>query len=265
MLLLARLDAGRPLAHEPVDLSRLVVDAASDAHVASPAHRWELALPGEPVTVVGDAARLHQVVANLLANARTHTPPGTRVAVSLSVHEVRNVPGPPGPPRPPRPPGPPGPLGTPGGGVTERGGTDGRGYEHAREHAHERGHERGHDGGDAVVSVIDDGPGIPPGLLPNVFERFARGDTSRSRAAGSTGLGLAIVAAVVEAHEGRADVTSVAGRTAFTVRLPLAQPIGLDPAHDPARGGMQLMTRPMPDAPDDNAERLDVDPTDRDR
>jgi two-component system OmpR family sensor kinase len=75
--------------------------------------------------------------------------------------------------------------------------------------------------GEAVVSVVDDGPGIPPALLLNVFERFARGDTSRSRAAGSTGLGLAIVAAVIEAHNGRIDVSSVPGRTAFTVRLPL--------------------------------------------
>jgi two-component system OmpR family sensor kinase len=83
LLLLARLDAGRPLEREPVDLSLLAMDAVSDAHAASPDHRWELDLPDKPVEVTGDEARLHQVVANLLANARTHTPAGTRVVTSV--------------------------------------------------------------------------------------------------------------------------------------------------------------------------------------
>jgi two-component system OmpR family sensor kinase len=61
-------------------------------------------------------------------------------------------------------------------------------------------------------------------LLPEVFERFARGDSSRSRAAGSTGLGLAIVAAVVAAHSGTVSVDSRPGHTAFTVTLPLMVP-----------------------------------------
>jgi signal transduction histidine kinase len=59
-------------------------------------------------------------------------------------------------------------------------------------------------------------------MLGHVFERFARGDSSRSRNAGSTGLGLAIVHAVVTAHGGTVAVTSEPGRTAFTVRLPHA-------------------------------------------
>ncbi|MFF0523029.1 sensor histidine kinase [Actinomadura nitritigenes] len=84
LLLLARLDAGRPLESEPVDLTRLVLDATSDARAAGPDHRWELVLPEEPVTITGDARRLHQLLANLLANARTHTPPGTHVTVRLS-------------------------------------------------------------------------------------------------------------------------------------------------------------------------------------
>src|SRR6185436_20521603 len=83
LLLLGRIDAGRPLARGPVDLSALVVEGVGDAHVAGPEHRWRLDLPDEPVVVVGDGARLHQVLANLLANARTHTPPGTKVTVGL--------------------------------------------------------------------------------------------------------------------------------------------------------------------------------------
>ncbi len=83
LLLLARLDAGRPLGSEPVDVSMLVVNAVSDAHAAAPDHRWDLDLPPEPVEVRGDTARLHQVIANLLANARTHTPPGTHVTTSV--------------------------------------------------------------------------------------------------------------------------------------------------------------------------------------
>ncbi|MFF4891096.1 sensor histidine kinase [Micromonospora chersina] len=161
LLLLARIDSGRPLAAEPVDLTAMVVDAVSDAHVAGPEHRWQLDLPDEPLSVTGDAHRLHQVLANLLANARVHTPPGTTVTTRLA------------------------PV-----------------------------------AGGVELSVTDDGPGIPEELQPEVFERFARGDSSRSRAHGSTGLGLAIVAAVVEAHHGEVEVASRPGRTVFTVRLP---------------------------------------------
>jgi len=101
------------------------------------------------------------VLANLLANARTHTPPGTAVRLSLGRH---------------------GPY--------------------------------------ALVSVADNGPGIPAELMPDIFQRFSRGEQSRSRTAGSTGLGLAIVAAVVEAHHGHVDVVSRPGHTALVVRLP---------------------------------------------
>jgi two-component system OmpR family sensor kinase len=161
LLLLARLDSGRPLEREQVDLSQLAVDAISDAHIAGPDHQWNLDLPDEPVLVTGDGARLHQVLANLLANARSHTGPGTEVTVSLS--------------------------------------TDARGV---------------------VLRVADDGPGITPELQSEVFERFTRGDSSRSRRAGGTGLGLSIVAAVVRAHHGTIVVNSVPGDTEFVVRLP---------------------------------------------
>ncbi len=83
LLLLARLDTGRPLERDPVDLSLLAIDVTGDARAASPDHRWELDLPPDPVEVTGDRDRLHQAVANLLANARTHTPPGSRVLVTL--------------------------------------------------------------------------------------------------------------------------------------------------------------------------------------
>jgi two-component system, OmpR family, sensor kinase len=161
LLLLARLDAGRPLERGEVDLTRLVVDAVADAHAAGPDHRWQLAVPDEPVVVPGDGSRLAQVLANLLANARTHTPPGTNVTVTLAAEPAC-----------------------------------------------------------ALVSVTDDGPGIAPDLLPHIFERFARGSTSRSRDNGSTGLGLAIVRAVVGAHGGTVDAKSRPGSTEFTVRLP---------------------------------------------
>ncbi len=73
------------------------------------------------------------------------------------------------------------------------------------------------------MTVLDDGPGIPDALQPVLFERFARGDSSRSRETGSTGLGLAIVQAVVTAQGGTVSVESKPGRTAFTVVLPLVQ------------------------------------------
>ncbi|MGX4693248.1 sensor histidine kinase [Streptomyces sp. JNUCC 63] len=85
MLLLARLDAGRPLERRPVDLTRLVLDAVTDARAAGPEHRWTMELPEDPVTVTGDAHRLQQVLANLLANARLHTPVGTKATVSLDL------------------------------------------------------------------------------------------------------------------------------------------------------------------------------------
>ncbi|TSB32644.1 sensor histidine kinase [Streptomyces benahoarensis] len=84
LLLLARLDAGRPLEHEPVDLTLLILNATDDARAAGPGHHWFLDLPEEPVTVTGDAHRLQQAIGNLLANARTHTPPGTDVTIALT-------------------------------------------------------------------------------------------------------------------------------------------------------------------------------------
>ncbi|MBE6481546.1 MAG: HAMP domain-containing histidine kinase [Actinomyces ruminicola] len=101
LLLLARLDAGRELERAEVDLVEIVVDAVSDARAAGPDHLWELNLAvleapaqlspeaaaefiPEPTLVMGDEARLRQVMVNLLANARVHTPAGSRVTTTLS-------------------------------------------------------------------------------------------------------------------------------------------------------------------------------------
>ncbi|MER5205152.1 HAMP domain-containing sensor histidine kinase [Streptomyces sp. NPDC002825] len=181
LLLLARLDAGRPLSYETIDLVPLVVDAVSDARAAGPDHHWRLELPTDGAVVRADGARLHQVLVNLLANARTHTPPGTKVTARVRTEATATL-----------------------------------------------------------VEIGDDGPGIPPALLPAVFERFARGDASRSRNAGSTGLGLAIVRAVVLAHGGDVTVESAPGRTVFTVRLPAAKK---DAARD-SQAGHRLITQP---------------------
>lgn len=83
LLLLARLDEGQELVYASVDLTRLTVESVEDARAAGREHVWLLDVTEEPVLIAGDTARLHQVLANLLANARTHTPPGTEVTVTL--------------------------------------------------------------------------------------------------------------------------------------------------------------------------------------
>ncbi|WP_217640914.1 cell wall metabolism sensor histidine kinase WalK [Curtobacterium sp. MCBA15_001] len=84
LLLLARLDEGREIQFDDVDLTGLVFDAVNDAHAASPEHPIDVDVPASPVVVPGDAARLHQVIVNLVTNARTHTPDGTRITVGIT-------------------------------------------------------------------------------------------------------------------------------------------------------------------------------------
>lgn len=83
LLLLARLDSQQPLDLQPTDVTEIVLNAVDDTRVAGADHTWELDLPSDVLLARADPFRLHQVVANLLANARVHTPPGTRVATSL--------------------------------------------------------------------------------------------------------------------------------------------------------------------------------------
>ena len=83
LLLLARLDQSREMAQDPVDLNLLLTEAVASAKAAGPNHPIELSLPSAEVFVLGDSQRIHQVVANLLANARTHTPEGSLIKVSL--------------------------------------------------------------------------------------------------------------------------------------------------------------------------------------
>jgi two-component system, OmpR family, sensor kinase len=85
LLLLARLDQGRPLERESVDLCRVAAEAAEVARAADPSHPLTTDLP-RPVVVEGDAGRLRQVVDNLLENARVHTPAGTPVTLSVHRH-----------------------------------------------------------------------------------------------------------------------------------------------------------------------------------
>lgn len=80
---------------------------------------------------------------------------------------------------------------------------------------------RSEDTSHAVIEVEDDGPGIPAELQDHIFDRFVRGDDSRSRIAGGTGLGMSIVQAILAAHRGQIDLVSDVGETRFTVTLPL--------------------------------------------
>ena len=83
LLLLARLDQSREMKAEPVNLSKLVSDAVESARAAGPNHAVNFSNSDEEIYALGDNDRIHQVVANLLANARTHTPAGTKIDVSV--------------------------------------------------------------------------------------------------------------------------------------------------------------------------------------
>jgi len=161
LLLLARFDEGQPLEKSSVDLAGIIRYALSDAYVTSPGHDWGAQGIEDPVIVEGNAQSLHQVVVNLLANARVHTPAGTTVEARLKQTAQATI-----------------------------------------------------------LRVEDSGPGIPREARKRLFVRFAKGDSSRARTAGSTGLGLSIVDTIVKAHGGAVTMTSKPGKTVFIVVLP---------------------------------------------
>ena len=84
-----------------------------------------------------------------------------------------------------------------------------------------RSHARG---GEIAIEVADEGCGVPPAVLGEIFDRFARADAARTRAGGGVGLGLAIVEAIAKAHGGRCTVSSSAQGSVFTLVLPGFRP-----------------------------------------
>lgn len=84
LLLLARMDQSREMEAKPVNISELIIDAVESARAAGPLHPIKVSMPQDEIYILGDNNRIHQVVANLLANARTHTPDGTSITVTLS-------------------------------------------------------------------------------------------------------------------------------------------------------------------------------------
>jgi len=88
LLLLARLDQSREMAMEPVDVTTVIKEAVASARAAGPNHEISVELPDDDVFVLGDSLRIHQVIANLLANARVHTPAGTKISVSVKQDDL---------------------------------------------------------------------------------------------------------------------------------------------------------------------------------
>lgn len=164
LLLLARLDAQRPLERRRVDLLALATDSVHDAQSIAPKRTITMEVfdgPGTP-EVLGDEARLRQVLGNLVANALQHTPETARITVRV-----------------------------------------------------------GTSSDDAVLEVVDEGPGMTREDAQRVFERFYRTDSSRARTSGGTGLGLSIVDSLVYAHGGRVTVRTAPGQgCCFSVSLP---------------------------------------------
>ena len=189
MLTLARLDGNRTLKRDTIDVIPLILDALSDAHVVAPDHAWELGEAAD-VPVLGDEAALRQILTNLLANARVHTPAGTRVVVSLTRSDDEAV----------------------------------AACVRARGRAKGQGKAEGAQASPMVtIRVADDGPGIPPAIRDRVFDRFVRGDSSRTRdGRGSSGLGMSIVESLAHAMGGSVRLVDSEKGTVIDVTLPAA-------------------------------------------
>jgi two-component system, OmpR family, sensor kinase len=164
LLLLARLDAHRPIERTRVDLLALATDAVHDAQAVAPTRNVTLEVvdgPGTP-EVLGDEPRLRQVLGNLVTNALQHTPESADIVVRV-----------------------------------------------------------GTDVDDAILEVVDEGPGMSQQDALRIFERFYRTDSSRARISGGSGLGLSIVDSLVNAHGGIVTVTTAPGQGCrFFVSLP---------------------------------------------
>jgi len=200
MLLLARLDQQRPLELRTVDMLTLAADAVHDARVVAPDRSINMTVgSGAALLVLGDEARLRQVVGNLINNAISHTPEGSPIEVRVrlgSLDEWRPA---------------------------------------AAAAARRAAVNREGQGAFAAASpnpqpfpamvfeIADQGPGLTQAQAEHVFERFYRADQARTRQSGGAGLGLAIVAALVAAHGGNVWVESPPGGGAiFRIAIPLA-------------------------------------------
>ena len=164
MLKKARVDI-RSVLEASLESGQTVFDASH--------HDIRLDLPARPVWVTGDAARLAQVVGNLLNNACKYTPEGGRISLVLTQED-----------------------------------------------------------GEAVVRAIDNGVGIAPELLEQVFEMFTQADRTMERARGGLGIGLSLVRRLVELHGGtvKAESAGIGMGSTFVVRLPVAVDDGADDA-----------------------------------
>lgn len=176
LLLLARLDQNRPVEKLPVDLSELANDLILDINTVEPCRKIDSDVEDD-LWVIGDKNRFIQVIANLFSNLRFHTPECTPAKVFLHHIEPDQL-------------------------------NEFNGLEIVR--ADENGFELPPDGKFEIVrfALTDFGPGIERSALRNVFERFYRTESSRSRGSGGTGLGLSLVASIIKAHGGSAWVTS---------------------------------------------------------
>ena len=174
----------------PVMLPEVIAQAVETVEplMREKRHRFSVTA-GRPLVVRADQARLVQCVANLLTNAAKYTDPEGRIELLISAEPPQM----PQTPQTPQMPGTSGTLGTP------------------------------NDGGMALVSIKDDGVGIPPELLVTMFDLFVQGDRTLDRSQGGLGIGLSLVRRLIEMHGGRIDAHSDGiGRGAtFELRIPL--------------------------------------------
>jgi signal transduction histidine kinase len=170
LLLLARADANRQQPRQPTDISRVLVEVASELGPVADGHRLTVDADADAAVVDGARDELYRMTLNLVENAIRHTPEGTRIRATVASEN-----------------------------------------------------------GDAVLTVQDDGPGVPPELREHIFERFVRGTGDRGS---SSGLGLSIVRAVAEAHGGSVVLEDTRRGARFVVRLPAARVA--EPEREPA-------------------------------